>query len=51
MRAALAFSLLLLACAEDPGKDAEGGKEFTGRRWNTAHFSMERKQQAREKNP
>jgi hypothetical protein len=37
-------------CAEDPGKDAEGGKEFTGRRWNTAHFSLERKQQAREEN-
>ena len=35
-------------CAEDPGTDAEGGKDFTGRRWNTAHFTLKRKQQARE---
>jgi hypothetical protein len=37
-------------CAEDPGKDAEGGKDFTGRRWNTAHFTLERKQRARDAN-
>ena len=38
-------------CAEDPGTDPAGGKDFTGRRWNTAHFTLARKQQAREKNP
>ena len=37
-------------CAEDPGKDAEGGKEFTGRRWNTTHFTLDRKQRARDAN-
>jgi hypothetical protein len=37
-------------CAEDPGTDPAGGKEFTGRRWNTVHFTLERKQRAREEN-
>jgi hypothetical protein len=37
-------------CAEDPSTDPEGGKDPTGRRWNTAHFSLERKQAARSKN-
>jgi hypothetical protein len=35
-------------CAEDPGTDPVGGKEFTGRRWNTAHFTLKRKHAARE---
>jgi hypothetical protein len=34
-------------CAEDPGTDPVGGKEFVGRRWNTAHFTLARKQAAR----
>jgi hypothetical protein len=34
-------------CAEDPETDPKGGKEFTGRRWNTAHFTLARKQTAR----
>lgn len=33
-------------CAEDPGTDPAGGKEFAGRRWNTAHFTLARKQLA-----
>lgn len=37
-------------CAEDPGTDPEGGKDFTGRRWNTAHFTLECKQAARDAN-
>lgn len=37
-------------CSEDPGTDPEGGKEFTGRRWNTAHFTLARKQAARDAN-
>jgi hypothetical protein len=34
-------------CAEDPGTDPVGGKEFVGRRWNTAYFTLARKQAAR----
>ena len=34
-------------CAEDPETDPKGGKEFTGRRWNTAHFTLAHKQSAR----
>ncbi|MFM2005949.1 MAG: hypothetical protein RLZZ09_1604, partial [Pseudomonadota bacterium] len=30
-------------CAEDPGVDPDGGQEFAGRRWNTAHFTLARK--------
>ena len=33
-------------CEEDPGTDPMGGKEFTGRRWNTAHFTLACKQTA-----
>jgi hypothetical protein len=34
-------------CDEDPGIDPVGGKEFTGRRWTTAHFTLARKQRAK----
>lgn len=33
-------------CEDAPGTDPAGGKEFTGRRWNTAHFTLARKQLA-----
>lgn len=34
-------------CAEDPGTDPEGGKDFTGKRWNTVHLSLKVKRAAR----
>jgi hypothetical protein len=34
-------------CAEDPGTDPVGGKEFVGRRWNTTHLTLACKQAAR----
>jgi hypothetical protein len=34
-------------CADDPGTDPTGGQAFTGRRWNTAHFTLKTKQDAR----
>lgn len=37
-------------CAEDPGTDPEGGKDFTGRRWNTGRLTLARKQAARKEN-
>jgi hypothetical protein len=36
-----------LWCEQDPGTDPVGGKEFIGRRWNTAHFTLARKQAAK----
>ncbi len=33
-------------CEEEPGIDPVGGKEFTGRRWNTAHFTRQAKRDA-----
>jgi len=34
-------------CAEDPGTDPVGGREFVGRRWITTHLSLACKQAAR----
>jgi hypothetical protein len=34
-------------CEDEPGTDPSGGKEFTGRRWNTAHFTRQAKRDAR----
>ena len=34
-------------CAEDPGTDPVGEKEFVGRRWNTTHLTLACKQAAR----
>ncbi|PIP38005.1 MAG: hypothetical protein COX20_00100, partial [Desulfobacterales bacterium CG23_combo_of_CG06-09_8_20_14_all_52_9] len=33
-------------CAEEPGTDPVGGKEFIGTRWNDVHFTLARKQKA-----
>lgn len=30
-------------CADEPGTDPVGGKEFTGNRWNAVHFTLARK--------
>ena len=34
-------------CEKDPGTDPVGGNEFIGRRWNTAYFTLARKQAAK----
>jgi hypothetical protein len=33
-------------CEEEPGKDPEGGKTFTGNRWNGVHLTLARKRHA-----
>jgi hypothetical protein len=33
-------------CAEEPGTDPTGGKEFFGNRWNDVHFTGEFKKRA-----
>ena len=37
-------------CAEDPGTDPTGDAEFTGKRWNTVHLSLNKKRTARTSN-
>jgi hypothetical protein len=34
-------------CAEDPGTDPVGGRDFEGRRWNTTHLTLACRQAAR----
>lgn len=34
-------------CEEEPGTDPEGGKEFTGNRWNDVHLTLAKKKQAK----
>jgi hypothetical protein len=36
-----------LWCSAEPGTDPEGGREFTGYRWNDVHLTLGRKQQAK----
>lgn len=33
-------------CAEAPGTDPTGGKEFIGKRWNNVHLTLVRKKEA-----
>lgn len=34
-------------CEAEPGTDPDGGKEFTGNRWNDVHLTIAKKRQAR----
>lgn len=34
-------------CEKEPGTDPIGGKEFVGARWNSVHFTLARKRQAK----
>jgi hypothetical protein len=33
-------------CAEAPGTDPTGGKDFVGNRWNDVHLTLARKKEA-----
>jgi hypothetical protein len=33
-------------CAEEPGTDPTGGKDFVGNRWNEVHLTLARKKEA-----
>jgi hypothetical protein len=33
-------------CAEEPGTDPVGGREFKGNRWNDVHLTLARKRQS-----